>query len=104
MSRSASFYLALFFVVGPIYAAAPLAWALVVYAIWTGTVQSFSLPTLLWAVLELIFTLYHSVLVRRVAVTQPRPPSELNVLQAAFTRVLKAGMANLPDTDHDAAT
>lgn len=105
MSTEASFYVVLFFVIGPIYAAAPLAWALVLYALWTGRVW-YSQPwtaTFLWAVLEVIFSLYHCVLARRVTVTPPRPPPELNVLQAAFTRVLKAGMANLPDRDHDVA-
>ncbi|KAF8591595.1 hypothetical protein K439DRAFT_1380658 [Ramaria rubella] len=99
-SRPASFYTVLFFVVGPFYAAPAFAWALVLHALLVGTVWSYTplrKAVFVWAVLEAIFSIYYHALARRVTATPPSPPANLHMMQVAFSRVLKAGMANLPD-------
>ena len=113
-SRSVSFYLVLIFVVGPVYAAVPFAWAFVLHALWTSAVYSYTLPgkaAFLWAVFEVVFSILHYTLARRVNAAPPRLPKELHLLQAAVLRVVKAGLANFPryterpshhgDTSHD---
>lgn len=113
-SRPVLFYAALIFIVGPFYAAAPFAWAFVLHALGTGAFRSYTLlgkVAFFWAVFEVIFSIFHYTLARRVDAAPPRPPADFHVLQAAVSRVIKAGLANFPrhiespsrhgDTSHD---
>lgn len=101
-SRSASFYAALLLVVGPVYAIAPFAWALAMYALWTGAVWSYTLPgkaVFLWAVFEAMFSIFHFTLARRISASPPRPPSDPHQMRAAFSCVLKVGLASQIERD-----
>lgn len=103
-SRSVSFYAVLVFGVGPYYAAAPFAWAFTLYALWTGAVWSYTTPrkaVFLWSLLEVIFSVYHYALARRVTTTAPIPPTDIHLLHGAFSRVMKVGFPS-HDKEHDA--
>ena len=51
--RDLSFYIVLFFFVGPIWAVVPLSWAYAVYSIYNGRFLSYQLSDRLWLVCAL---------------------------------------------------
>ncbi|EPQ59444.1 hypothetical protein GLOTRDRAFT_109691 [Gloeophyllum trabeum ATCC 11539] len=105
--RDVSFYLVLVFAVGPIWSIVPLSWAYVVYNLWSGRVWFLS-----WheaaafgaAVCEAFFSIYYYQLSRYVSGPSPLPAGNLVELQAAFSRVLQAGLASLPEDGFDEET
>ncbi|KAF8529187.1 hypothetical protein BU17DRAFT_37601 [Hysterangium stoloniferum] len=99
---SISYYIVLCFLIGPVYAAIPFSWAFVLYSMLTGSLWSYC-PTkklaFLWASVEVVFSIYYYALSRRVMASPPPPPAGVEVLQAAFARVLKTEMVGVPEVD-----
>ncbi|KAG5650588.1 hypothetical protein H0H81_011727 [Sphagnurus paluster] len=50
---------------------------------------------------ETIFSIYYMYLAHLISRPAPYGPGDLREIQAAFTRVLKSGLANLPEDDED---
>ncbi|TFK43461.1 hypothetical protein BDQ12DRAFT_702584 [Crucibulum laeve] len=103
-TRTSCFYLVLFLAVAPLWSSILFAWGFVVYALNTGKIWSFKWPgRVLFAVsvCETFFSVYHFHLSRYVAGPSPYGPGNLLEIQAAYTRLLKAGLANLPEDGGD---
>jgi len=99
-----SFWLALIFGVLPLWSQIPLAWAFVIYSIKTGSIWSFAWKGRLLfvvALCEAAFSIYHWHLAQKVQKPWSYGPGNVPELQIAFTRVLKAGLANLPEDGFD---
>ncbi|KAJ7665543.1 hypothetical protein B0H17DRAFT_1090892 [Mycena rosella] len=102
--RDLSFFFVALVLVAPLRAVAPLSWAFVVYALRTGSIWSF-----VWrgrlafalALCEVLFSVYHYHLVVLVQTPWKHGAGDISQLQMAFTRVLKAGLANLPALGYD---
>ncbi|KAK7061796.1 hypothetical protein R3P38DRAFT_2831563 [Favolaschia claudopus] len=98
--RDLSFFIVALFVVAPLRLVAPLSWAFVLYTLYTGSISSFGWRGKLFYVLalcEVLFSLYHQHLVSLVSVPWKHGSGNIAQLQIAFTRVLKSGLAVLPD-------
>ncbi|KIJ56873.1 hypothetical protein M422DRAFT_23007 [Sphaerobolus stellatus SS14] len=105
VSRGTSYYAVLLVLVAPVYTVVPFSWAFSLYGAWSGAIWSYNIPQLalyVWTCVEVVFSVYHTLLARRVTAAPSPPPPDLPILQAALTRVLQAGMAGLHD--HKAPT
>ncbi|OSX60266.1 hypothetical protein POSPLADRAFT_1182745 [Postia placenta MAD-698-R-SB12] len=102
--RDLSFYVVLFVAVIPLWSIVPLSWAFVIYTLRSGTVWTLSWPgraVFATALAEAFFSVHHYNLARFIAGPHSLPPNKLAELQGAFTRVLRAGLANLPEDGFD---
>lgn len=96
--RSLSFYFVLLFLVLPVWSIVPAAWAFVAYSVMLGgNLERFS--WLGWACFiaafcEVVFSIFHYRLARKISGPSPIGSGNLAELQVAFTRVLKAGLAD----------
>ncbi|KAI0938058.1 hypothetical protein AcV7_003357 [Taiwanofungus camphoratus] len=102
--RDLSFYIVLFVAVIPLWSIVPLSWVFVVYALRSGQIWTFAWrgrAVFAAALCEVFFSVYHYNLARFIAGPHSLPPSNLIELQAAFKRVLQAGLANLPEEGFD---
>ncbi|KAH7914196.1 hypothetical protein BJ138DRAFT_1123730 [Hygrophoropsis aurantiaca] len=102
--RTSSFYIVLFFVVLPLWSVIPLSWFFVTYTLHTGLLSSFKWrgrALFVAALCEVFFSIHHHRLVRHISGPSPIGPGNLAEVQAAFTRVLKSGLANLPEDGFD---
>lgn len=54
-------------------------------------------------VLQVVFSIYHYILERRVSRPSPLEPIDIVDLQQAFKRVLQSGLASLPEDGRDEA-
>ncbi|KAF8195811.1 hypothetical protein K438DRAFT_1826557 [Mycena galopus ATCC 62051] len=102
--RSLSFYLVALFVVAPLRLVAPLSWIFVVYSLHTGSIWSFTWRGHIFfafALSEVFFSVYHHHLVTLVSVPWKHKSGNIAQLQLAFTRVLKSGLAVLPEEGYD---
>ncbi|KAJ7498836.1 hypothetical protein FB451DRAFT_1117567 [Mycena latifolia] len=102
--RDLSFFFVALALVTPLRAAAPLSWAFVVYSLYTGSVWCLGWKGRLlftYAVCEVFFSVYHHHLVTLVSAPWKHGTGDLAQLQIAFTRVLKTGLANLPEEGYD---
>lgn len=102
--RVFSFYIVLFFVIGPVYSVVPFSWAFVIHGVWYNTIRKYTAlqrVMFVWALVEVVFFLYYRRLAHRVTKTPPLAPTDLRVLQAAFARVLKAGMGRMAELKHE---
>jgi len=102
--RSPSFYIVLLLLVTPLWSSIPLSWAFVFYSLRSGRIWSFAwqgrtLFTL--ALCEVFFSIYYYNLSRYISGPSPHGPGNLVELQAAYTRVLKAGLASFPEDGFD---
>ncbi|KII95108.1 hypothetical protein PLICRDRAFT_120922 [Plicaturopsis crispa FD-325 SS-3] len=105
--RAGSFFLVLLFIIAPFWLVVPLAWTFVIYALRTGKIWSFYWPGRLLfgaALCEVFFSVYHWNLAELVSRNSPHSPGSLTELQNAYSRVLKAGLAQLPEDGFDEET
>ncbi|KAJ7228587.1 hypothetical protein GGX14DRAFT_613710 [Mycena pura] len=94
--RDRSFFFVALFLVAPVRAVAPLAWAYVAYSLHSGSVWASAWKYRLlfaFAICEVLFSVYHYYLVTLVSVPWKHGTGNLAQLQIAFTRVLKSGLA-----------
>ncbi|RDB16848.1 hypothetical protein Hypma_002467 [Hypsizygus marmoreus] len=122
--RTWEFYVALICLIIPLWSSIPLAWLFVGYALGSGRIWSFKCPGIalftltlcevhyclsvakIWPQnlsLQVLFSVYHTRLSRRVSGTVPRLIGDPEDVQRAFTRLLVTGLAHLPEdaTDDD---
>ncbi|KAJ6515813.1 hypothetical protein C8R45DRAFT_957697 [Mycena sanguinolenta] len=102
--RDLSFYLVAAFVVAPLRLVAPLSWLFVVYSLYTGSIWLFTWRGYLlfaFTLCELFFSVYHHHLATLVSVPWKHNIGNIPQLQLAFTRVLKSGLAVLPEEGYD---
>ncbi|KAF9268049.1 hypothetical protein L218DRAFT_918278 [Marasmius fiardii PR-910] len=102
--RALSFYLVLVFLVLPLWSFVPFSWAYVIYTIRYSTISSKNVLFFGLTFAEVIFSVYHAILAYQVSGPCKQPPGKLSELQIAFTRVLKAGLAQLPEEGFDEET
>lgn len=102
--RTPSFYFVLLCLILPVWSAVPLSWLFVFHTLSYGQAWSFTWPgTILFAIAlcEVFFSIYHYNLAIRISAPSPVPPGELLEIQAAFRRLLRTGLANLPENGDD---
>ncbi|KAJ7283568.1 hypothetical protein C8J57DRAFT_739016 [Mycena rebaudengoi] len=102
--RDLSFFLVALLLVAPLRAVAPLSWAFVLYALRSGSIWSFTWKGKLafaLALCELFFSVYHYHLAALVSAPWTHGTGNIAQLQVAFARVLKTGLANLPEDGYD---
>jgi hypothetical protein len=105
--RIASYYIVLLLLVLPIWSAVPFSWVFVIYALRTGRIWSFAwLGRILFtvALCEVFFSIHHYRLARNVSRAPPYVSGNMAELQTAYMRVLKAGLARLPEDGFDQET
>ncbi|KAF8897609.1 hypothetical protein BD779DRAFT_1432396 [Infundibulicybe gibba] len=103
-SRTFSFYLVLFTLVVPLWSSVPLSWLFVLHTLYTKRLYFFAWSgrfLFALAVAEVLFSLHHYRLAKRVAPPSPCGPGELAEINAAYTRLLKAGLANFSGDGRD---
>lgn len=103
-TRDISFYIVLFAGVIPLWSVVPLSWIFVVYVLHWGHIWSFSwrgYALFAVALCEVFFSIYHYNLKKFVAGPCPNGPGNIMELQAAFRRVLLAGLAFLEESDDE---
>ncbi|PPQ98493.1 hypothetical protein CVT24_003984 [Panaeolus cyanescens] len=101
-TRDWSFYFVFLFAVLPLWSSVPIAWLFVAYSIYIapnfwlyGTTKRFFFFI---ACCEIIFSVYHFYLARRVSGPCPHGPGEPSEIRIAYQRLLKTGLADLhPD-------
>lgn len=123
--RSLSFYVVLLFIVLPVWSAIPLAWTFVIYSLHTGRIWSYSargqfcfalafaevstalnLPTgkphtYIMLHPQLFFSVYHFQLARQISFPTTMAPGDLAEIRDAYIRILKTGLAALPEGGGD---
>ncbi|KAJ6598984.1 hypothetical protein DFH09DRAFT_1021686 [Mycena vulgaris] len=102
--RNLSFFFVALFLVAPLRAVAPFSWAFVLYSLRTGSIWSFAWKGRLafaLAICEVFFSVYHYHLVTLASAPWKHGPGDIAQLQIAFTRVLKTGLADLPEDGYD---
>ncbi|KDQ53188.1 hypothetical protein JAAARDRAFT_183518 [Jaapia argillacea MUCL 33604] len=105
--RDWSFYFVLICAVLPVWSLVPFSWIFITFTLYSGSISS--LPwqgkaLFVVALCEIIFSLYHSRLARRVSEVVPNPRTQLVELQSTFSRVLQTGLVSLPDDGYDHLT
>ncbi|PPQ94006.1 hypothetical protein CVT25_009854 [Psilocybe cyanescens] len=106
-SRDWSFYLVLLATVVPLWSAIPLAWLYTVYSFYDHRWLSYGFTRHAFLVVsscEAIFSLYHYHLARCVSGPSPYGPGDPDEIQVAYIRLLKAGLAGLPEDGGDIET
>ncbi|KAF9534250.1 hypothetical protein CPB83DRAFT_902204 [Crepidotus variabilis] len=106
-SRSLSFYVTLLFAVLPLWSSIPLSWLFAGYSLYSGKWRSYHLgwrALFFVALCEVVFSIYHYFLARRVSRPTPLGPGHPDEIQVAYIRLLKTGMANLPEDGGDIET
>ncbi|KAI4525653.1 hypothetical protein K525DRAFT_234222 [Schizophyllum commune Loenen D] len=101
-----SFY-AVLLIVAPFWLVPPLAWIFVIYTLRAGRLYTASwsyLALFTLALCEVFFSVHYYHLSRRVAGPTPVGPGSLRELTIQFTRILKAGLASLPEDGFDEET
>ncbi|KAJ3570200.1 hypothetical protein NP233_g4560 [Leucocoprinus birnbaumii] len=102
--RTLSFYVVLLGLVLPFWSAIPLAWTFVIYSLYTGKIWSYANRgrfTFAFALAEVFFSIYQVQLARQIAPPTTAGPGDALEIKTAYTRLLKAGLANLPDDGGD---
>ncbi|KAJ7180173.1 hypothetical protein C8R43DRAFT_912794 [Mycena crocata] len=102
--RDLSFVFVALFLVAPLRAVAPLSWAFLYFVLYTGKIWSFAWRGNLAACValcEVSFSVYHYYLVTVVSMPWKHGTGNISQLQIAFARVLKSGLANLPEDGFD---
>ncbi|KAJ6628695.1 hypothetical protein B0H10DRAFT_1988844 [Mycena sp. CBHHK59/15] len=102
--RDLSFFFVLLFLVAPLWATTPLSWTFILYSLRSGAIWSYTWKgqlTFAFTICELFFSVYHQHLVNVVSKPWKHGTGDIAQLQIAFTRVLKAGLANLPEDGYD---
>lgn len=105
--RSRCFYSALFTIVLPLWSVIPLSWTFVIWSLYTGRIWLYRYPGLALftgALVEVFFSVYHYQLAQRIASLAPKSPAPTHEIQTAFSRLLKTGLANLPEDGGDHET
>ncbi|KAI0068643.1 hypothetical protein BV25DRAFT_1873699 [Artomyces pyxidatus] len=106
-SRDLGFYIVLFCAVIPLWSVPPLSWAFVLYSLHTGAIWTYAwrgTTLFTMALVEVFFSVYHYNVSRFVSGPSPIGAGNLVELQAAFKRVLQAGLASLPEEGFDEET
>ncbi|KDR84375.1 hypothetical protein GALMADRAFT_111650 [Galerina marginata CBS 339.88] len=106
-SRNWSFYFVFFAAVVPVWSSVPLAWVFVPYSLYCSRWLSYSTPArVLFFVscCEVLFSLYHLHLACRVSGPSSFGAGDLEEIQVAYLRLLKAGLAHLPEDGGDIET
>ncbi|KAG8882946.1 hypothetical protein FRB97_007542 [Tulasnella sp. 331] len=102
--RDVTFWLALIFLVTPVYAIVPLSWAHALYTSWrlyvrqgaigSDPLQKWEVVLFAYCVFEALFSIYYNQLARVArAYKTPIARRDLHELQLMFTRVLQSGLA-----------
>ncbi|KAI0774240.1 hypothetical protein C8Q74DRAFT_1200407 [Fomes fomentarius] len=102
--RDVTFYLVLLVAVLPVWSIVPLSWAFVIYNVLYGSIWTFAWRgwTLFAVALsEVFFSIYHNNLASFISGPSPVAPGNFHELRAVFHRVLRAGLASLPDQGFD---
>ncbi|KXN89654.1 hypothetical protein AN958_05521 [Leucoagaricus sp. SymC.cos] len=102
--RELSFYVVLLFLVIPFWSAIPLAWAFVIYSLHTGKIWSYAIKGQLAFVLalaEVFFSVCQVRLARQIAPPTTASPGDALETKTAYVRLLKAGLAALPEDGGD---
>ncbi|KAK7060561.1 hypothetical protein VNI00_001327 [Paramarasmius palmivorus] len=105
--RDWSYYAVLLVLVLPMWCCIPLSWLYVFYTLRHSSLVHLSsarLALFVAAIFEVAFSVYHYNLVRQVAKPCIHPAGKLSDLQVAFSRVLKSGLADLPEDGFDEET
>ncbi|KAJ8086715.1 hypothetical protein PM082_005538 [Marasmius tenuissimus] len=102
--RTLSFYFVFLFLVLPLWSVVPLSWAYVLHTLIYSRITSKNLFLFAFTFCEVGFSVYHAILAYQVSGPCKHPPGKLVELQIAFTRVLKAGLAQLPEEGFDEET
>ncbi|KAL0576920.1 hypothetical protein V5O48_005066 [Marasmius crinis-equi] len=102
--RTISYYLVFIFLILPLWSVVPFSWAYVLYTIAYSRITSTNVAFFAIMFCEAAFSVYHAILSYRVSEPCTQPPGKLNELQIAFARVLKAGLAQLPEEGFDEET
>ncbi|KDQ61819.1 hypothetical protein JAAARDRAFT_31292 [Jaapia argillacea MUCL 33604] len=104
--RYLSFYIVLIFAVIPLWSIVPLSWAFLVYVIWSGAVGSLSWRArglFVLSLCEALFSIYHFHLTEQIAASVPPASTDIAELQAAYHRVLQAGLTFPLEDGHEQA-
>ncbi|KAF9464478.1 hypothetical protein BDZ94DRAFT_1216623 [Collybia nuda] len=99
-----SYYIVLVCLVAPLWSSVLASWAFVIHSLWSGRIWTFAWPhKFVFAVTlcEVFFSVYHYHLSQHVSGPTPHGPGELIEIQAAYSRLLKAGLASLPEAGDD---
>ncbi|KAJ7682725.1 hypothetical protein DFH06DRAFT_1161974 [Mycena polygramma] len=101
--RTLSFYIVALFLVAPLRLVSPLSWAFVLWSLYTGFRSYTWKGELVFgaALCEVFFSVYHYHLVTLVSAPWKHGTGNILQLQIAFMRVLKSGLANLPEEGFD---
>ncbi|TFK75836.1 hypothetical protein BDN72DRAFT_785882 [Pluteus cervinus] len=98
------FYLLLLLVVLPLWSLVPLSWGFVLFSVYTGSYWQHSWTRcafVLAALCEVVFSAYYYYLSCRQAAPSPLGPGKQHEIKLAYTRLLKTGLADLPEDGHD---
>ncbi|KAJ2920134.1 hypothetical protein MD484_g331, partial [Candolleomyces efflorescens] len=102
--RQTSFYVAFVVAVLPLWSLVPASWLFVTYSLHTGRIWAYGFAgrTLFsLALCEVFFSVYHYQLAKQVAAPSPCGAAEPVEMQTAFIRLLKTGLAALPEDGGD---
>lgn len=120
-ARDLSFYFVLFFMVLPLWSSVPLSWAFVIHSLFFKNLGAHSFfnralfaiaacevrPLIFTAILathsypKVGFSIRYLCLVWRVSGPSPHGPGDAAQIKAAFIRLLKTGLADLPKDGGD---
>ncbi|KAF8913969.1 hypothetical protein CPB84DRAFT_1758047 [Gymnopilus junonius] len=106
-SRDWSFYAVFFLAVVPLWSSVPLAWLFAAYSLYGSRWLSYGTvgrSILFISCCELLFSLYHLHLARRISGPSPCGPGDPHEIQLAFLRMLKSGLSNFPEDGGDVET
>jgi hypothetical protein len=123
--RTLSYYVVLMCLVAPLWSSVLVSWAFVINSLRSGRIWSFAWPgRILFAVtlcevsfvtncnvcnaklkyhhtVQVFFSVYHCHLAHHISGPSPYGPGELLEIQAAYRRLLKAGLSGLPENGDD---
>ncbi|KAH9951617.1 hypothetical protein B0H21DRAFT_874266 [Amylocystis lapponica] len=102
--RHFTFYIVLVVAVIPLWSIVPLSWLFVLYALRSGKIWTFAWrgrALFIAALCEVFFSVHHYILAKYVVNPSTLPQGNTMELQAAFKRILQAGLASLPEEGFD---